>query len=69
MAIMAPDELLTSEEVARFLKVSEFTIRARLKSGELEGMKIGGQWRITRTALNDYINRHSRHTKPKTNQK
>ena len=62
------DELLTSEEVAHILKVSEFTVRTRLKTGQLEGMKIGNQWRVTRAALNDYINRHKQ-PQPGTEQK
>jgi hypothetical protein len=30
-------------------------VLASLESGDLKGKKIGAQWRITRSALNDFL--------------
>ncbi|WP_172252191.1 helix-turn-helix domain-containing protein [Saccharibacillus deserti] len=37
----------TIEEVAQELSVTTRTVRNYLKSGELSGIKVGGQWRFT----------------------
>lgn len=37
----------TPKEVATALKISENTVRRMLRSGELPGIKIGQQWRVT----------------------
>lgn len=49
----------TIPEVAEAFTTSEAQIRALLKSGELEGIQIGGrgQWRIEDTKIDEYINR------------
>jgi excisionase family DNA binding protein len=46
------DEVLTIEEAAKYLKVSEDVIRRMIKDGELRATKIRGQWRIRREAIN-----------------
>ena len=48
-------ELLGPAEVAKALGVSEADVLATLEKGELKGKKIGSTWRITRTALDDYL--------------
>jgi excisionase family DNA binding protein len=48
-------ELLGPAEAAQALGVSEADVVASLESGDLKGKKIGTQWRITRTALRDFI--------------
>jgi len=41
------DELLTPEEVSRYLKVNIVTVRRWLKSGKLKGTKLSPKvWRI-----------------------
>lgn len=49
------DELLTVNEVAQILKIHPFTIRLWLKQGKLSGVKIGGRWRVRRSALEGFI--------------
>ena len=39
-------ELLTVAEAAEVLQVCQNTIRARIKTGYLDGFKFGNQWRI-----------------------
>ena len=49
----------TIPEVAEAFASSEAQIRSLLKSGELEGIQIGGrgQWRIEDTKVDEYISR------------
>lgn len=51
------EELLTPEEVAKFLKVSDFTVRDMLRRKELKGVKVRGQWRVRPEDLRAYVNR------------
>ena len=48
-------ELLGIAEVARVLGVNDADVLATLESGELKGKKIGSTWRITRTALDEFL--------------
>ncbi len=50
-------EILTVEETAEFLRVSERTIRRMLKDGRLQGIDLGGVWRISREELEQFIKR------------
>jgi len=49
-------EILTPTDVARALAVSEADVLATLENGELKGRKIGSAWRITKTALDAFLN-------------
>ena len=48
-------EFLTTKEVADIFKVNPKTITRKLESKELKGTKIGGQWRIDKKWLDNYI--------------
>ena len=48
-------ELLGPAEAARALGVTEVDVIATLEKGELKGKKIGSQWRITRAALDEFL--------------
>jgi len=48
-------ELVSPADAAQALGVSEADVIASLEAGDLKGRKIGTQWRITRTALRDFI--------------
>lgn len=48
-------ELLSPADAANTLGVSEADVIASLESGDLKGKKIGSQWRITRTALTQFL--------------
>jgi excisionase family DNA binding protein len=50
------EDILTIKELTEFLKVSESTIKRALKSGELQGFKVGRDWRIEREAVIKWIN-------------
>lgn len=45
--------MMTVEEVADILKVKETTVRTWLKSGKLQGSKVGNSWRITKESLQE----------------
>jgi excisionase family DNA binding protein len=48
-------ELVGPAEAATALGVSEADVIASLESGDLKGRKIGSQWRITKTALREFL--------------
>jgi excisionase family DNA binding protein len=48
-------ETLGPADAAKALGVSEADVVASLESGDLKGKKIGTQWRITRSALTDFL--------------
>lgn len=49
------DDILTADDAARLLRVAPDTVLALLKTSELAGRKIGGEWRTTKRALLDYV--------------
>ncbi|RYX81874.1 helix-turn-helix domain-containing protein [bacterium] len=48
--------LLTPEQAAQELGVSEADVLHTLEAGELKGKKIGSVWRISRAALDQFLN-------------
>ena len=49
------EELLTVQEVAEYLRVSDLTVRRMLKDGRLQGVNIGRVWRIPKGELETFI--------------
>lgn len=56
MITLGHEQVLTVEETADYLRVSDTTVYRLIKLGRLPGRKVGGQWRILRSALEDYLN-------------
>ena len=54
---MTTERFLTLADVAEILNISASQTYALVRSGDLQGIQIGGrnQWRVERTALEDYI--------------
>jgi excisionase family DNA binding protein len=48
--------LLGPGEVATILGVSEADVLATLEKGDLKGKKIGSAWRVSKTALDEFLN-------------
>jgi excisionase family DNA binding protein len=46
MPEIKPDEVYTTKEAQKFLKVSKSTIKRLLKKGIIKAYKVGGQYRI-----------------------
>jgi excisionase family DNA binding protein len=55
VATGALPELVGPAEAAAALGVSEADVIASLEAGDLKGRKIGTQWRITKTALREFL--------------
>lgn len=50
--------LLTPEQAGAILGVSGSTVRRLLNRGELRGVRIGGQWRLSEQSLTDWVAAH-----------
>lgn len=50
-----PEEMLTSREVARKLRMSERTVHRLARKGTLPGVKVGRRWLFSRSALDEWL--------------
>jgi excisionase family DNA binding protein len=50
-----PDEILTIDEVAAYLKAGKRTVYRLAASGKLPAFKLGGTWRFRRGDLDQWI--------------
>jgi len=50
-----PDEILTIEEVAAYLKAGRRTVYRFAASGQIPAFKLGGTWRFRRVELDQWI--------------
>jgi excisionase family DNA binding protein len=50
-----PDEILTIDEVAAYLKAGKRTVYRLAASGEMPAFKLGGTWRFRRGELDRWI--------------
>ena len=53
--IQLDSELLTVEEAAKVLRISQVTLRRLLRESKLPGVKVGNVWRIPRSALEAFL--------------
>jgi excisionase family DNA binding protein len=54
MSLMENDtsiKLLTLREAASILKISKRTLHRMIQTGQISGLKVGGQWRILESRL------------------
>lgn len=49
------ERLLTTKDLQQILQVDRITIYRMLDSGELPGIKVGGQWRFPEQAVSDWL--------------
>ncbi len=61
----ATPRFLTRDDVAEILNISTAQVYALVRRGELRAIKIGqrGQWRVERSALEEFIQQQYEHTK------
>lgn len=61
---MASERFLTLADVAEILNISASQTYALVRSGDLQGIQIGGrnQWRVERSKLEEYIEQAYRRT-------
>lgn len=51
------DEILTIDELGRYLKLSKSTLYKLAQEGKIPGQKIGRHWRFSRRAIDRWIER------------
>lgn len=56
---LAPDEVLTTQEAAALLKLHPDTVGDLARRGELPAVKLGRDWRFTRSALLEAVSRRA----------
>ena len=56
-----PEEILTIDEVASYLKAGKRTVYRLAASGQIPAFKLGGTWRFRRAELDRWIASQSRH--------
>lgn len=56
------NEILTTEEVAKFLKMSPQTIWRWINQGKMPAFKLGGVWRVRKSDLDKMIDKKIRST-------
>ena len=59
------EKLLTTQEVADYLGLTQRTIYTYIQSGSLRAVKVGREWRIKESELEAFINRGSGEIKDK----
>ncbi len=52
---MPKDNIMTTKELAEYIKLNEKTVIKMAQNGELPGIKIGNQWRFHLTAIDKYL--------------
>ncbi len=52
---LTPSPTMTVREVATYLRLTESTVYKLLAEGTLPGKKIGGQWRLSRAAIENWL--------------
>lgn len=62
-AEMTDFDLLTAKEVADILKMNPQVILRKLQAGTIPGYKLGKDWRVSRTQLLDWLEKHSNQRK------
>lgn len=48
--------LLTTQQVARILQYNRAVVRRKLCHGEIPGIKLGGNWRVSRDYVESLLN-------------
>lgn len=56
---MPQEEILTAEEVAKYLRIHPYTVKRLARTEKLPGFKIGGQWRFDINQINAIKQKHS----------
>jgi excisionase family DNA binding protein len=55
MARKQENEIMTTDEAARYLKMSTRTVRLLLGAKKLPGAKVGNTWRLSKADLDAFI--------------
>jgi len=53
------ENLLTTEQVAEYLKVDKFTIYRLVAQKKIPAFRVGSQWRFKKSVIEDWLTRNS----------
>jgi excisionase family DNA binding protein len=53
------ENLLTAEQVARYLRVDKFTVYRLVAQKKIPAFKVGNQWRFKQELLDDWLKKNS----------
>jgi excisionase family DNA binding protein len=59
------ENLLTAQQVARYLKVDKFTIYRLVSQKKMPAFKVGNQWRFKRKMIDAWLLRNSNLEQPR----
>ena len=55
MAVMEKDEVLTTDEAIRYLKISRPTYLKCIRLGRIRAVKVGNGWRVLQSELHRFL--------------
>jgi excisionase family DNA binding protein len=61
---MMQDVLLTTQQVANYLKIDKFTVYRLVAQKRLPAFKVGNQWRYKRTLLEAWLRKNMNVPRP-----
>jgi len=53
------ENLLTAEQVARYLKIDKFTVYRLVTQKKIPAFKVGNQWRFKKSLLEEWLIKNS----------
>jgi len=56
-----PDEVMTIEELADYLKISKSTLYKLVQDGGMPAQKVGKRWRFHKHAIDEWLKGHPEH--------
>lgn len=56
---MTNERFYSPEEVAQLLNISVWMVTKQLRKGSMPGCRFGGQWRVSETQLESYVQTHT----------
>jgi excisionase family DNA binding protein len=54
-----PEQLLTLEQVAKYLNVDKFTVYRLISDRDLPAFKVGNQWRFKKKLIENWLKKNS----------
>jgi excisionase family DNA binding protein len=54
-----PEQLLTLEQVAKYLNVDKFTVYRLISDRDLPAFKVGNQWRFKKNLIENWLKKNS----------
>jgi excisionase family DNA binding protein len=54
-----PEQLLTLEQVAKYLNVDKFTVYRLISARDLPAFKVGNQWRFKKQLIENWLKKNS----------